>query len=186
MSDKKNSSSNNNNLKGPSKGGEKSPKFPIWIYVVLLLALFGIQFYFMNTSGGERIKYSTFLSYVEKGYIDQITIENGAYIKGEYSEKAVKEGIAAPPGEDEGWQLDSSSTGSSSSTFTTTMLEGDEIRPVLDQHGVTYDVQIDDDWFSGILIWLIPIGLAIVFWIFIFRRMNPGQQVLNIGKNKAS
>src|SRR5690625_4522088 len=184
MSDKKNSSNNNNNLKGPSKGGEKSPKFPIWIYVVLLLALFGIQIYFMNTTSGERIKYSTFLSYVEKGYIEQITIENGAYIQGEYSDKAVKEGIVTPPGEDEGWQLDSSSTGSS--TFTTTMLEGDEIRPVLDQHGVTYDVQIDDDWFSGILIWLIPIGLAIVFWIFIFRRMNPGQQVLNIGKNKAS
>src|SRR5699024_5386674 len=35
-------------------------------------------------------------------------------------------------------------------------------------------------------IWLIPIGLAILFWIFIFKRMNPGQQVMSIGKNKAS
>lgn len=183
MSEKK-KFSNNNNSKGPARGNEKSPKFPIWIYVVLLLALFGIQIYFMNTSSEEQIKYSTFLSYVEKGYVEQITIENGAHIKGEYSAKAVKEGIVTPPEEDEGWQLDSSSP--SKNTFTTTMLEGDEIRPILDEHGVIYDVQIDEDWFSGILIWLIPIGLAIVFWIFIFRRMNPGQQVLNIGKNKAS
>jgi cell division protease FtsH len=51
---------------------------------------------------------------------------------------------------------------------------------------VVYDVTIEEDWFSGILIWLIPIGLAIAFWIFIFRKMNPGQQVLNIGKNKSS
>lgn len=183
MSEKKNFS--NNNVKGPKKGDEKSPKFPIWIYVALLLALFGIQIYFMNTSNGEQIKYSTFLSYVEKGYIEEITIENGAYIRGEYSDKAVKEGVVSPAtAEEDGWQLDSSSA--SQNSFTTTMLEGDEIRPILDEHGVVYDVRIEDDWFSGILIWLIPIGLAIIFWIFIFRRMNPGQQVLNIGKNKAS
>ncbi len=66
------------------------------------------------------------------------------------------------------------------------MLEGDEIRPLLDENNVVYDVRIEESWLNGILIWLIPIGLAIAFWIFIFRKMNPGQQVLNIGKNKAS
>src|SRR5699024_11505061 len=71
-------------------------------------------------------------------------------------------------------------------TFKTIMLTGDEIRPILDRNDVTYDVRIEEDWFSGILIWLIPIGLAILFWIFIFKRMNPGQQVMSIGKNKAS
>lgn len=184
MSEKKNSSDKNRNPKGTLKGSGNAPKFPIWIYVVLLLALLGIQVYFMNTDSGEQLKYSTFLSYVEKGYVEQITIQNGTYISGEYTEKAVKEGIVTPLQEgDEAWQLGSSPN---KNTFTTIMLEGDEIRPILDRNEVAYDVQIDEDWFSGILIWLIPIGLAIVFWIFIFRRMNPGQQVLSIGKNKAS
>lgn len=161
-----------------------SPRFPIWIYAVLLLVLLGIQVYFMNPDEGSRIKYSTFLEYVEKGYVDEITIQNGTYINGKYSEKAVKDGIITPPDQNqEEWSLTSSSEGN---RFSTTMLEGDEIRPVLDANNVVYDVQIEEDWFSGILIWLIPIGLAIAFWIFIFRRMNPGQQVLNIGKNKAS
>ena len=181
MSDQKKSSNKKSNQKGD--GQSDSPKFPIWIYAVLLLVLLGIQLYFMNTDGGERIKYSTFLSYVEKGYVNQITIKNGHYINGEYSEKAVKEGIVKPKAEDETWYNQSTSD---KNIFTTTMLEGDEIRPILDTNGVTYDVQIEEDWFSGILIWLIPIGLAVIFWIFIFRRMNPGQQVLNIGKNKAS
>jgi len=66
------------------------------------------------------------------------------------------------------------------------MLEGDEVRALLDANNVVYDVRIEEDWFSGIFIWLIPIALIIIFWIFIFKRMNPGQQVLNIGKNKAS
>ncbi len=183
MSEQNKSSKKKSGNQGSGEGKTNSPKFPIWIYVVLLLALLGVQVYFMNSESGERIKYSTFLSYVEKGYIDQITITNGSYISGEYSEKAINEGIVDTVEQGDNWQVGSSTT---QNIFQTTMLEGDEIRPILDEHGVTYDVQIEEDWFGGILIWLIPIGLAILFWIFIFRRMNPGQQVLNIGKNKAS
>jgi ATP-dependent metalloprotease FtsH len=44
------------------------------------------------------------------------------------------------------------------------------------------------DWSSDIFSWLIPIGLLIVFWIFIMRRMaggGAGGQMFNIGKAKA-
>src|SRR5690625_7539370 len=70
--------------------------------------------------------------------------------------------------------------------FNTTMLPGDEIRAVLDENSVTCDVRIEENWRRGILIWLVPIALIIAFWVFIFRRMNPGQQVMTIGKNKAA
>ena len=180
----KSSKQNSTDPKDRLGGSENSPKFPIWIYVVLLLALLAVQFYFMNSDSSTRIKYSTFLEYVEKGYVNDITIENGRYIYGTYSEKAVKEGIVPKPGsEEEQWSLTSSSQ---DNRFSTTMLEGDDIRPVLDTNEVSYDVTIKEDWFSGIFVWLLLIGVAIAFWIFIFRRMNPGQQVLSIGKNKAS
>lgn len=166
------------------KGGGGSSRFPIWIYVVLFVALLAVQFWFISPDSGDRIKYSTFLEYVEQGYISQITISNGTEVTGQYSSKAVEEGIVTPPSpEDNQWSLGGGTEGN---TFSTTMLEGDEIRPLLDEHEVIYDVRIEESWFNGILIWLIPIGLAIAFWIYIFRRMNPGQQVLNIGKNKAS
>ncbi|MDZ7773540.1 MAG: ATP-dependent metallopeptidase FtsH/Yme1/Tma family protein [Balneolaceae bacterium] len=166
------------------KGGRSSSRFPIWIYVVLFVALLAVQFWFISPENGDRIKYSTFLEYVEQGYISQITIRNGTDVTGQYSSKAVEEGIVTPPSpEDNQWSLGG---GAEENTFSTTMLEGDEIRPLLDEHEVIYDVRIEESWFNGILIWLIPIGLAIAFWIYIFRRMNPGQQVLNIGKNKAS
>ncbi len=180
---KKSSNKKESNLKDSNKGKDKSPKFPIWIYVVLLLALLAFQFYFMSQDSGNRIKYSTFLEYVEEGYVEEITIKNGTAITGTYTQKAIKEGIVNPDESEEQWQLTESNQ---PPKFNTTMLEGDEIRPVLDSNNIVYDVQIEEDWFSGIFIWLIPIGLAIAFWIFIFRRMNPGQQVLNIGKNKAS
>jgi ATP-dependent metalloprotease FtsH len=44
------------------------------------------------------------------------------------------------------------------------------------------------DWGTDILGWLLPIGLLIVFWIFIMRRMAGGPgggQIFNIGKSKA-
>jgi ATP-dependent metalloprotease FtsH len=44
------------------------------------------------------------------------------------------------------------------------------------------------DWGSDIIGWLLPIGLLIVFWIFIMRRMAGGPgggQIFNIGKSKA-
>jgi cell division protease FtsH len=181
---KKESQRKREDSKNPVNGTESSPKFPIWIYAVLLLVLLGVQFYFMNPDAGNKIKYSTFLEYVEKGYVEEITIQNGAYINGEYTEKAVEDGIITPPAENENqWAL---SSAPQTNRFSSTMLEGDDIRPILDENNVAYDVKIEEDWFSGILIWLIPIGLAVIFWIYIFRRMNPGQQVLSIGKNKAS
>src|SRR6056297_3002347 len=162
---------------------KKSPRFPIWIYVILFLVLIGFNFLVAPGESSERIKYSVFLEYVEQGYVKEVVITNNMQTSGEYSEKAVAEGIVEQPSEEDNQWLSSQTGGP---TFSTTMLEGDEIRPLFDENEVVYDVQIEEDWWSGILIWLIPIALIVAFWVFIFKRMNPGQQVLNIGKNKAS
>ncbi|MDZ7714619.1 MAG: ATP-dependent zinc metalloprotease FtsH [Balneolaceae bacterium] len=185
MAKQNNSQNKNKKNKNPlkEKGERNSPKFPSWIYLVLFAVLIGIQFYFMSSDTGNRIKYSTFLEYVQEGYIEQIVITNGTNITGEYSEKAIQEGIVQQNSSENQLPFGDSSP---SKKFNTTMLEGDEIRPLLDQNEVVYDAQIQEDWFSGIFIWLLILGLAVAFWVFVFRRMNPGQQVLNIGKNKAS
>ena len=165
------------------KGVKKAPRFPIWIYLVLFLLLIGFNLYFVPGESSERIKYSEFLTFVQEGFIEEITIINNVEVEGKFSEKAFEEGIVERPQPTESrWERAEGSTG----RFTTTMLEGDEIRSLFDEHGVVYDVRIEENWFSGIFIWLIPIALIIAFWIFILRRMNPGQQVLSIGKNKAS
>jgi cell division protease FtsH len=169
--------------KGKDSKDKNTPKFPIWIYFVLFMLLIGFNIYFVPGDSSERIKYSEFLEYVEQGYVSEVTITNRVEVTGEYSEKAYEEGIVERPQTTEDrWGMAQDNTG----RFSTTMLEGDEIRSIFDENEVVYDVRIEEDWFSGVLIWLIPIALIIVFWIFIFRKMNPGQQVLNIGKNKAS
>jgi len=162
-----------------------TPKFPTWGFLVIILFLIFVQFIFLNPEPGNGIKYSEFLSHVKEGYVEEIVIKNGVEIFGKYNDSAVRDGIIQPPAESES-PLSIPSSGEEYKAFVTTMLPGDDIRPILDDNEVVYEVRIEEDWFSGVFMWLIMIALAIGFWVFIFRRMNPGQQVLNIGKNKAS
>ncbi|MDR9416184.1 MAG: ATP-dependent zinc metalloprotease FtsH [Gracilimonas sp.] len=177
-----------NKFKPGGKDGKSgnSPKFPTWSIFVLFFVLLLAQILFFPGETGNRIKYSEFLDYVEQGYVTEITITNGVDVTGTYSDKAVSDGIISPP--QDGGNSNPFTTGETQDykNFQTTMLRDDEIRPILDENSVEYDVRIEEDWFSGIFIWLIPLAILIVIWIFIFRKMNPGQQVLNIGKNKAS
>ncbi|MGN8224292.1 ATP-dependent zinc metalloprotease FtsH [Gracilimonas sp. BCB1] len=174
-------------VKPDGKKGGNSPKFPTWSIFVLFFVLLLAQVLFFSPDTGNRIKYSKFLEHVENGYVSEITITNGVDVTGVYSDKAISDGIINRPAQEDSNNLPfSTESVEDFKKFRTTMLRGDEIRPVLDANAVEYDVRIEEDWFSGIFVWLIPIALLIVIWIFIFRKMNPGQQVLNIGKNKAS
>lgn len=59
--------------------------------------------------------------------------------------------------------------------------------PKLDQVNVTYSTR--ENWGGQILSWILPLGLLILFWLFILRRMSartPGGSTLaNFGKTKA-
>jgi cell division protease FtsH len=62
---------------------------------------------------------------------------------------------------------------------------GDEdLVPLLEAHGVGYDGAVQG-WFAQALVWLLPIGLILLFWLYILRRMNPTQGVLTVGKSRA-
>jgi cell division protease FtsH len=169
---------------GTKPGG--TPKFPTWGFLVIILFLIFIQFAFLNPTGGNGIKYSEFLTQVKEGYVEEIIIKNGVNIYGKYNDKAEQDGIFERPVQSENPLNLTSGTGEEYRMFVTTMLPGDEIRPILDDNNVVYEVRIEEEWFSGVFVWLIMIALAVGFWVFIFRKMNPGQQVLNIGKNKAA
>jgi cell division protease FtsH len=189
MADKK--SAPKKKIKAPekdsdSKNKSKNPKFPTWGFLVIFLVLLIAQFIYSGVQVSNNIKYSVFLEQVENGYVDEIVIKNGSYIEGKYSEKALSDGIVSAPTQEQDQSFNLSGEDNSFLRFRTTMLRGDDIRPILDANDVEYEITIEEDWFSGVFVWLIMIGLAIGFWVLILRRMNPGQQVLNIGKNKAS
>ncbi len=172
----------------PRKKEERNPRFPIWIYLILFLVLLAIPYLSVFPDGTVQLTYSEFLDHVRKGHVEKITITDGKTIEGFFLEDAVKEGHVAfeNPVSGNRWFESSDEEEALTYPFRLTMIEGDDIRPLLDEHGVAYDARISGNWFSNVFIWFIPLMLIIAFWIFIFRRMNPGSQLMNIGKNKAS
>jgi cell division protease FtsH len=68
--------------------------------------------------------------------------------------------------------------------WTAVRVAGDEqLVPLLEERNVPYEA-VEEGRFAWIL-WLLPVGIMIVFWLFIMRRMNPTQGVLTVGKSRA-
>ncbi len=169
----------------PRKKGNQGPRF-IWIYLLIFLILLAIPYMSIMPESSKTITYSTFLDQVKAGHVESLTIIDGVKIEGYYKPESVEAGeITYEISSGLNW-FDTDEDERSTFPFQLTMIEGDDIRPILDEAGVAYDAKISDNWFSGVFIWFIPLLLLIAFWIFIFRRMNPGSQMMNIGKNKAS
>jgi cell division protease FtsH len=171
-----------------TKGGSKNPKFPFWIYAVLLLVLISLNLLFSyDSTGGTQIPYSTFLKYVEQGYIKTATVRDGTIIYGEYSDAALRDNVIQQP-EATNSPLGLGSSSTSIPKYSTTMIDGHDVTAYLQQHEdkVQFSGEKSSNFFDGILVWVIPIAFAVIFWVFIMKRMNPGQQMMGIGKSKAS
>ena len=63
-------------------------------------------------------------------------------------------------------------------------IEDEQLIPLLEEHGVEYE-GIAQSWFSQAFVWLLPLGLIVLFWVWMLRRMNPTQGVLTVGKSRA-
>jgi cell division protease FtsH len=185
-----------NDAPGSESGGRKSddsgrqPRYSLWIYLAIFLALVVHLFLFWDGTGSNTVSYSTFLEYVEEGYVQRVEVVNDTQVRGTYTADAVQSGaVKVPPASD---NLIGSTSGEERRRFTTTKPADHELTQFLrdynqqaDGAAVEFAAKQEENWLGGILMWLIPIGIIVALWIFFMRRMSPGSQVLNIGKNTA-
>lgn len=160
----------------------------MWIYVVLLgFLLVNILFSF-GRQGPEAIPYSTFLEYVEQGYVEKVIIQNDRQITGTLYESGIQ-ALGREVETDRGFL----SRPEDPASFVTTKTANHELIAFLEEQranqeegqALSYEVRYQDNWFGGAIAWLLPLGIILALWIFILRRAGPGSQVLNIGKNRA-
>jgi cell division protease FtsH len=178
--------------RGPNREGRR-PRSALWIYVLLFLGLLIAQAYLWGGGATNRVGYSEFLEYVERGYISEVTVINNRDIEGLYTEAAVRDGrveVSEPQG-----GLISEDRETAVRRFQSVKPEDHDLTGFLRDYNaerpegarVAFAAETRENWFGGLLFWLLPLGLLIFFWLFLLRRMGgPGQQVLNIGKNKAT
>lgn len=177
---------------GENPGGKKQPggsgsqRFrlgsPLGIILLLLLAFFLFRGFFENV-GVTRVPYSQFVDAVDKGQFKRVVIGDH-WVKG-YSGQ---EGAGAKT-EGERPRL---GAGGGAQPWMATLVPGTEEQLVgkLQSQGIEYEAVRSSGFGDLLLIWVVPIFLAILFWSWMMRRIGsqagqgpPG--VMSFGKTRA-
>ena len=69
--------------------------------------------------------------------------------------------------------------------FTTVRVEDPGLVKDLDDHKIAYSGLYESKLLSGILSWVLPIGIMILIWRFAMKKMGPGMGVMSFAKSKA-
>ncbi|WP_331071224.1 ATP-dependent zinc metalloprotease FtsH [Longimicrobium sp.] len=139
----------------------KPPRFSMWP----LLVLFGVLI-LANVLGPTRptkIPYSDLKNRISARQAEKVRI-------GATTIEAIATDSIRKAGGPERWRADK--------------VEDDQLVPLLEARNVPYEGMAEARW--GMVIWgLLPLLLLVGLWVFMFRRMNPTQGVLTVGKSKA-
>lgn len=166
---------------------QNMPKFNLnWVYFLILGALAFL--YFSGVGGGSsvdrEVDYTTFKSYVSKGYAKRMEVNKGdGTLKMFVDGKHIRDVFGQ----------DSKSTGKAP-TVTTKYPSVDKVEEFVDSEtkaghfkGHVSYIQ-DSNMFWNIIINLLPILLLVALWMFFMRRMGSGGGnggVFSVGKSKA-
>jgi cell division protease FtsH len=156
--DKGKKDKNDNKFPGPTPNNNNFRNI-VLIIAAVIISLILFQTLFNTSTQKTEVNYSQFLSQVENGQVQQVTIKGGT-ISGTYID---------------GGQFITRGPTESSNYMDTLQEQGVDI---------TFKEASDNSWFISLLISLLPVVLIIGLWIFMMRRMQ-GSDALNFGKSKA-
>ena len=178
---------------GPKRPRPSLGTFYLFVLVtLLLLALSSV----LQGNGAQRdIDYSLFLGQLQSGDVESFTVRDDSDVRGVYTEAAADAGrvqtttpettFGRTPAASERRQFQTTKPVDHDLTeFVQTL---NEERATRDLSPIEFDAEFANPLWSGLVSWLVVLGVFGLFWFVILRRMGgPGQQVLNIGKNKAT
>ncbi len=171
---------NNGNAGPPRSPGSRLIMRTLIILGLLLLGWYLVQFFTQGSSSSNpnavEIPYSTFYQEVADGNVKDVTF-SGQDANGDF--KTPQTII----------DVNGQSKPSATSFHFTLLPNGDNsLTTLLNKNGVSYTAKTtsDNSVFLSILFTWVPWILLIVFFFFIFRRANQGQQnIFSFGKSKA-
>lgn len=187
------------NIPNNKPGNSKKPKFSFnlyWIYAIIAIVLIGIQLFNFWGGGMEKIKNDTELrNLIVEGDIQKIDVVNNKsaeiYIKESSLKKEafkkVANGSFGSTNKGPHYRIDMIGDPSVFEKKIENFVKSDttdtEKGPIPEISYVSRTNILGE-----LLVWVLPLALIIIIWIFIMRRMGgggAGGQIFNIGKAKA-
>jgi cell division protease FtsH len=142
---------------------DRRTRFSFLYFVVVLGFIIGLN-YLLGRVSNERIPYSQLKARIAAGQVSRVIV-------GPEAVRALPTDSMRRAGAPELW-------------VATRVLEDDELIPLLEARGITYE-GTTHGWFGQVIGWLLPVLLLILFWIWMMRRINPAQNVMTVGRNRA-
>jgi len=152
--------------KGGGQTGRKSPRFSFgWVVIVLLLVLVVSQFLAPKP---KQPTWQDFTRWVSEGRLEDVIVTKQRIV-GKYIEEAGTDGVPEKH-----------------VPFEFPRVFGSEKDvELLNAADVKWRSDVESDGLGSVILWFLPLIVIVGIWIFLMRRMNPGQQVMSFGKSKA-
>jgi cell division protease FtsH len=143
---------------------DRRTRFSLGYFFLAFLILIAVQT-FLARQGTEQIPYSELKQRIAAGEVASVRI-------GPTNIDATPTDTVAQESGTRVWRS------------TPVPVEDDELIQLLEEYDVEYEGALQG-WLSQVLVWMLPLGLILLFWFFMLRRMNPTQGVLTVGKSRA-
>ena len=177
---------------GNKQGKPKMPDAPknmnfYWIYGVIAVILIGMMF-FNGSSDGKETDFTRFKQFSESHLIEKVEYDGGTALI--YLNQAGKDSLKNELGNAGGMK-----GFARSAEYWFNIPPGEEFVKEIQQsgekNGFMVRYQPPNETAQGLIWWIVMLGVMIVGWIFIMRRMGGGAgggggQIFNIGKSKAT
>ncbi len=144
---------------------EKHARFNFWYVLMAVLAVLMLQDLWVQVKQVERIPYSEFKDYLERGVVDEIAV----------ADNQIRGTLKAPMADGR-------------TRFVTTRVDP-ALAQDLQQYDVRYTGVQQSNFLAGVLAWLLPLLVFFAIWMVLMKRFADKQGLgggfLSIGKSKA-
>ncbi len=140
----------------------KTHQFNLTYFLFTLMLIFAFQFWFSYREI-VQLPYSEFLQFLQSGQIEEITVTENR-IEGKFS------------------------TSQNGKLYFRTHRVDPEFARALENSGVKFSGASEENWFTTLASWIVPIVVFFGLWMFFFRGMAERQGfggMMNVGKSRA-
>ena len=148
----------------PPVMSDRRTRFSLLYFLIVVGFVIGLN-YMLGQSTEDRIHYSELKRRIAAGHVEHVII-------GPQHVRAIPSDSAGVLTTADQW------------TATLPPMGDETLQPLLDSKGVSYEATAAG-WIGQVLSWLLPIALLIIFWAWMLKRINPAQNVMTVGKNRA-